>query len=72
MTTPDNVDDRVDAWHDGASDLPLHEYLGWTWAQYQGWVQSNVFPRDMCTCCGKPVGMGKPPYCTECHANGCP
>lgn len=25
-----------------------------------------------CACCEKPAGMGKPPYCAECHENGCP
>lgn len=44
-TTPDNVDDRVAAWHDGAGmDMPLHEYLGWNWGQYKDWVEHNVYP----------------------------
>ncbi|MFC5668189.1 hypothetical protein ACFP3U_35150 [Kitasatospora misakiensis] len=31
----DDLDDFVDAWHDGDSDLPLHEYLGMTWDEYR-------------------------------------
>lgn len=33
-----DIDDLVDEWHKGDSDLPLHEYLGMTWDEYQAWV----------------------------------
>lgn len=36
------IDDYVDAWHDAhetwARQVPLHEYLGLTWPEYQVWV----------------------------------
>ena len=39
------IDDMVDEWHDGASELLLHEYLGWTFQEYKTWVESSVPPR---------------------------
>lgn len=32
------IADRIDAWHNSDSDLPLHDYLGMTWEEYQQWV----------------------------------
>lgn len=32
------IDDRVDEWHKGDSELPLHEYLGMTWEEYSDFV----------------------------------
>lgn len=37
---PEEIDDYVDAWHDGEPALPLHEFLGMTPAEYQLWVQA--------------------------------
>jgi hypothetical protein len=38
----DQIDSYVDAWHDAheswARQIPLHEYLGLTWPEYQVWV----------------------------------
>jgi len=38
----DQIDDYVDAWHNAhetwAKQVPLHEYLGLTWPEYQVWV----------------------------------
>lgn len=38
----DQIDDYVGTWHDAhetwASQVPLHEYLGLTWPEYQVWV----------------------------------
>lgn len=43
--TDEEVDDAIDAWHDGAGPgQSLHEYLGWTWEQYAHWVQTNEIP----------------------------
>jgi len=40
----DEIDDYVDRWHEGADAaaavLPLHEYLGFTKAEYDRWVQA--------------------------------
>ena len=38
---PTAIDDAVDAWHHACSGLELHEFLGLTWAEYGGWVQTN-------------------------------
>ena len=44
-TTPDNIDDRVGAWHaGGGEDVALHVYLGWTWEQYKDWGERGKFP----------------------------
>lgn len=44
-TTPENVDDRIDAWHGGDGEgQELHEYLGWTLGEYAAWVERNEFP----------------------------
>jgi hypothetical protein len=46
----EQIDDYVDRWHDGsekwAKQMPLHEYLGLTWPEYQGWVRdAGALPR---------------------------
>jgi hypothetical protein len=33
------VDDRIDAWHDGDSKLPLHEFLGMSREEFNYWVR---------------------------------
>jgi hypothetical protein len=38
-STPEQIDDAVDAWHEGAGlGMELHEYLGWTEEEYSAWV----------------------------------
>lgn len=38
--TLNQIDDAVDAWHDGAGQgQELHEYLGMTWDEYSLWAQ---------------------------------
>lgn len=32
------IDDAVDTWHKSKCDIPLQEYLGMTWEEYQKWV----------------------------------
>lgn len=32
------IDDYVDAWHDGIQDVPLHEYLGFSPEEYSLWL----------------------------------
>jgi hypothetical protein len=34
-----DIDDYVDAWHEGASDQSLHDYLGFSWPEYALWVE---------------------------------
>lgn len=37
--------DAIDEWHDGAGvGMDLHEYLGWTWAEFTTWVETSVEP----------------------------
>jgi hypothetical protein len=39
------VRDALDAWADGdGGKLQPHEYLGWTWRDYQQWVDLSEFP----------------------------
>lgn len=40
------MDNLIDAWHDGDSNLPLHEYLGMTQAEYHEWVRAGREPRS--------------------------
>lgn len=35
------IDDAVDAWHEGGSNVELHEFLGFTWEEYGRWVETN-------------------------------
>lgn len=35
----EEIDDYVDIWHDGDSDLPMHEFLGMTHTEYGQWVK---------------------------------
>ena len=36
----DEIDDYVDNWHQGDSDLSLHAYLGMSWEEYAAWLKS--------------------------------
>jgi len=45
--TPDEVDDRIESWHkilESDQDIPLHEYLGWSWEEMKIWVERGVIP----------------------------
>lgn len=48
LTTEDEINDAVDAWHSGGAETGehLHEYLGWTWEQYSAWAERGVIPSD--------------------------
>ena len=42
---PEEIDDYVDAWHDGGSKLPLHKFLGMSQSEYNHWViDADVLP----------------------------
>lgn len=32
------IDDLIDEWHKSDSELPLHEFLGWSEEDYRKWV----------------------------------
>lgn len=36
----EEIDDYIDKWHDGESDLPLHTYLGMSRDEYGTWLES--------------------------------
>ena len=39
------IDDYIDNWHEGDSDLPLHEFLGMSLDEYSAFVaESDVLP----------------------------
>jgi hypothetical protein len=37
------VEAQIEAWHNGVSNKELHEYLGWTWAQYSKHVLDPTY-----------------------------
>ncbi len=42
MDEPLSMDDRIEAWHNGAGEgMELHEYLGMTWVEYAAWVREG-------------------------------
>lgn len=50
VVVAEQIDDYVDRWHDGrdkwARQMPLHQYLGLTWPEYQDWVRdAGALPR---------------------------
>ena len=42
--TKEVIDDLIDEWHEGDSELPLHEFLGWTEEEYKAWVEFGQLP----------------------------
>lgn len=38
------IERLIDQWHENAIDVELHEYLGWTWKEYQQWVETGNIP----------------------------
>lgn len=40
---PDEIDDFVDAWHEGTDHGELHEFLGMTLEEYSLWVANPDF-----------------------------
>ena len=41
MPTEETLLDRVAAWHQSDSAVPLHEYLGMAWSEYSAWVEQR-------------------------------
>jgi len=44
--TGETIYDLIEKWHEGESELQLHEYLGLTWEQYAHWVQTDELPNN--------------------------
>jgi hypothetical protein len=48
--TADEIDDFIDRWHEEAPavtgrPVPIHEFLGMTWDEYEAWVRDpSVLP----------------------------
>jgi hypothetical protein len=38
------INERIDSWHQSDSDVDLHEWLGWSKAEYNVWVESSEPP----------------------------
>ncbi len=39
-------EDAIEKWHQGDGEIPIHEYLGLTWAKYCEMVQGKVIPAE--------------------------
>lgn len=48
-SSEDDIDNEVDAWHDGAFKGPIHRYLGMTLGEYGGWIEGNLTLEDIAT-----------------------
>lgn len=45
------IDDAIDSWHSGDSDLPLHDYLGMSNEQFHLWVRNaDILPEIIEEC----------------------
>ena len=40
----DRIEERIEVWHTGCSDLPLHEFLGMTQEEYSKWLLTTIYP----------------------------
>ena len=47
MVDMKNIDDKIELWHTGTGDMPLHEYLGMTWDEYSEWVHTSIIPNSV-------------------------
>lgn len=45
LESHDEIDQKVAKWHAGAGDgHELHEYLGWSWAEYKVYREKGAVP----------------------------
>jgi hypothetical protein len=42
--TADEIDAYITAWHDDRANVPVHVYLGLTWAEYRTWLCERWLP----------------------------
>jgi len=47
--TRSDADDWIGAWHQGATGVELHEFLGFTWEEYGRWSQDSSALSDILT-----------------------
>jgi hypothetical protein len=42
---PEDIDVYIEQWHNSGSELPLHDFLGLSWAEYRSWAaDKSVLP----------------------------
>lgn len=46
----DEIDDYIDMWHDGDSELELYEFLGMTQIEYRLWVEDDSILKEIIKC----------------------
>ena len=39
-TKPGKIDEYIDKWHEGESELSLHTFLGMSWDEYAQWLKT--------------------------------
>ncbi len=37
----EDIDDKIDEWHNSDSELSIHEHLGMTWEEYAAFVEGK-------------------------------
>lgn len=40
----EGIGNKIDEWHDGPSSAPIYIYLGWSYKEYQHWVDTSEQP----------------------------
>uniref|UniRef100_UPI003FEE9BA3 hypothetical protein n=1 Tax=Ruminococcus bromii TaxID=40518 RepID=UPI003FEE9BA3 len=60
LTDIDEIDDYVEAWHNGQSNLKLSDYLGMTQDEYEAWIQKDdSVLRDILRCRADGIAFGE-------------
>jgi|688.fasta_scaffold1108332_1 hypothetical protein len=44
MMTEKELLNKIDEWHSSNSEVPLHDFLGWTFLEYYAYVKTGVIP----------------------------
>ncbi|MDB1954231.1 hypothetical protein PMY38_04585 [Clostridium tertium] len=46
----DEIDNYIDMWHDGDSELEIYEFLGMTQREYRLWVEDDSLLKEIIKC----------------------
>lgn len=46
----EEIDNYIDMWHDGDSELEIYEFLGMTQREYRLWVEDNSILKEIVKC----------------------
>lgn len=46
----EEIDNYIDRWHDGDSELEIYEFLGMTQIEYRLWVEDNSILKEIVKC----------------------